>query len=616
MADQTVPIPQGATIGSVPIPEGATIGDEQSTSGQPSQPAAPPEDARAGLGIGFLKGVGDTALGAVSATSKLLHHIPGVGEKLAPEAGIQSMDKARESLTPTTTAQKLGYGGETLTEFLLGDEALKGLPLAEKLKQASGVAKIFEGSPRLMKAVQLGAEALRQGTVQGAQTLARTGGDAGEAAKEGATMAATSGVLGAAGAGVGAVLKKGAKAAQTVETLGKVAEAAPSKEEVTESAKAAVDTAKQAMHDRFESGVQDLKERLGDAEIPHADSSIAATAKELIKAPEPAEHGLVAAAKDAAGERMDKPVKSLLDKAAAQEGQAWKAGDLIEFRQAVRKLADTYPPGDPNARALYKLLPSVDDSLGKLAEVSGDKTAKSDYAALRKDYKDKIKFFQPSGKLEDKVAYATANALRSESKDDIGKYLLSGGNTRAKVNAVRELLGDDGAKQIGKNVFSTMVSDSGANPANLVKSWSKLPDDAKSVLFDTSVGEKAINDLMADTQSAARIQQLMRATVAGGIGGSLGALSHSGLGTLLGLAIGEGGGGFAAGRKVLDYVANHPNTWKALGIAGKVAKAAESGTGQALGTVVKQQAGRGLSSVMQGAAQPLSEPAPQSGEEQ
>jgi len=639
MADPTaVPIPQGATIGSVPIPEGATIGDEQSTSGQPAAPQAPFLER---MGQGIASGAAET----VAGLGKIGSHIPGVNyasEKLGDALGLpklgpdqnpydtveKSVQHNKEQAT-NNTAGRIGYGGETLTEFFLGDEALKGLSLADKLKAASGVAQVFEKSPKLMKAVQIGAdamknypkateivgEAMRQGAVQGTQTLAKTGGDVGEAAKEGATMAGTSGVLGAVGAGAGSLLEKGGKAAQTVETLGKVAEAAPSKEEVTEGAKNAVDSAKQSMHTKFEAGIQDLTERLGDKEVPHADSPIAATAKELIKAPEPAEHGLVAAAKEAAGERIDKPVKALLDKAAAQEGQAWKVNDLVDFRQAVRKLADSYPPGDPNARTLYKLLPSVDDTLGKLADQSGDTAAKSDYEALRKDYKDKIKYFTPSGKPEDRIAYATANVLRTGTKEDIGKYLMSG-DARAKVKALTGLLGDDGAKQIGKTVFSNMVEDAGANPANLVKSWTKLPEEARNSLFDTTVGEKAINDLMTDTQSAARIQQLMRATVAGGVGGSLGALSHSGLGTLLGLAIGEGGGGFASGRKVLDYVANHPAVWKSLGLAGKAAKAAESGTGQALGTVIKQQAGRGLSSVMQGASQPLSEPAPQSGEEQ
>jgi hypothetical protein len=645
MADpQYSDIPAGAQIVSAPdagsnpaqqysdLPRGAQV-VQPSTSGQtaaqsdenltPEQYQALPPDQQKAFdqrirgqrsvldpAIGFVKGAGDTIGGAISAASKLMHKIPGVGETLAPEAGIVAADKTRESATqPTNFMQKVGYGGEALTEFMLGDEALKGMSLAKKLGQVSKVMSLFEESPRLMKAAQLGAAALRQGTVQGAQTLAKTGGDVGEAAKEGAEMGAASGVLGGAGSVVGGLLEKGGKAAGTVETLGKVAEAAPTKEEVTEGAKNAVDTAKQTMHNKFEAGVQDLKERLGDAAIPHADTKIAETAKELITPPEPAEHGLVAAAKSAAGDRLDKPVTALLKKAAAQEGDAWKAGDLIDFRQAVRKLADTYPPGDPNARALYKLLPSVDDSLGKLASVSGDDTAKADYAALRKDYKDKIKFFQPSGKLEDKVAYQTANALRGGGKDDIGNYILSGGNTRAKVDALQELLGPEGTKQIGKNVFSTMVADSKANPANLVKSWNRLPEEARTTLFDTSVGEDAIKQLMTDTKSAAHIQQLMRAGVAGSagaVGASLGGFfGHTGIGTLLGLVIGEGSGGFANGRKLLDYVANHPAVWKSLGIAGKVAEAGSSASGQALGTVVKQQAGRGLANVLQGASQPM-----------
>jgi len=640
------PTPQPIDISAGLVPKqdaGSGIdlsaGLDQSTSGQPAAPQAPFLER---MGQGIASGAAET----VAGLGKIGSHIPGtsyVSEKLGDALGLpklgpdqnpydtveKSVQHNKEQAT-NNTAGRIGYGGETLTEFLLGDEALKGLSLADKLKAASGVAQMFEKSPKLMKAVQIGAdamknypkateivgEAMRQGAVQGTQTLAKTGGDVDEAAKEGATMAGTSGVLGAVGAGAGSLLEKGGKAAQTVETLGKVAEAAPSKEEVTEGAKNAVDAAKQSMHTKFEAGIQDLTERLGDKEVPHADSPIAATAKELIKAPEPAEHGLVAAAKEAAGERMDKPVKALLDKAAAQEGQAWKVNDLVDFRQAVRKLADSYPPGDPNARTLYKLLPSVDDTLGKLADQSGDTAAKSDYAALRKDYKNKIKYFTPSGKPEDRIAYATANVLRTGTKEDIGKYLMSG-DARAKVKALTGLLGDDGAKDIGKNVFSTMLEDASPNgrlnPTALVQKWAKLPNEAKNSLFDSKIGDTAIQQLMQDTKSAAQVQRLMRLGVLSAISGPIAHPIGAGVGTLLGLTI--EGGGFEGGRKMLDYVANHPAVWKSLGLAGKVAKAAESGTGQALGTVIKQQAGRGLSSVMQGASQPLSEPAP-IGEEQ
>jgi hypothetical protein len=599
------------------------------TSGQSEQPGVIERAAQ-----GAASGMAETLTGL----GKIGSHIPGVqwaAEKVGDVMGLpkvpegvnpyhaveQGIKPAQEKAT-STTAGKVGYGGEVLTEFLLGDEALKGLSFSDRLNVASKIAKWLEKSPKAMHALQIGAdtlknypkaseiigEAMRQGVVQGAQTTAKTGGDVKEAAKEGATMAATSGVLGGAFEGAGKVLGKAGKAAETVKTLGKVAEAAPTKEEVAEGAKTAVDTAKQQMHNRFEAGIQDLTERLGDKEIPHAASPIADTAKELIKAPEPAEHGLVAAAKEAAGERIDKPVKALLGKAAAQEGQAWKVNDLVDFRQAVRKLADSYEPGDPNARTLYKLLPAVDDTLGKLAEQSGDAAAKSDYAALRADYKDKIKYFTPSGKPEDKVAYQVANTLRGGTKEDVGHYLLTG-DSRAKVKALTGLLGDEGAQEVGKNTFSTMLQDASPNgklnPTALVQKWTKLPTEAKDILFDSKIGDTAIQELMKDAKSAAQVQRLTRLGLLAGIGGSVAHPVGAGIGTLLGLTM--EGGGFEGGRKMLDYVANSPKVWKSLGYAGKVAEAARGPVGRTAGTVVKQQVGSGLSGILQGASQPLSE---------
>ena len=594
---------------------------------------------------GVAQGFGAGAAETLTGLGKIGRHIPGaeyvagkVGDVLGlpklpegvdPYAAVEKGIKPAEEAATKTTAGKIGYGGETLTEFLLGDEALKGMSIADKLDSASKIAKVLEKFPRVMEALQVGAdaaakhpvatkiiaEAARQGTVQAAQTAAKTGGDIKEAAESGAEMAATSGVLGTAAKGVSSLVGKAGKAAETAEKLTEVAKAAPTEAEVTGSAKTAVDSVERAMHDKYEAGIQDLTDRLGAGSVGNAGSPIASSAKDLLKAPEPAEHELVAAAKTAAGERIDKPVKDLLTKA-SESKEAWSVQDLIDFRQSVRKLADSYQMGDPNARALRKLLPSVDDTIGKLAEQSGDATAKSDYAALRDEYKNKVKFFepQPSSKPADQLAYNTTKALRSGTKDDIGKYLFSGGNVKAKVKSVQDLLGPDATKSLGKDIFSGMVAESGtaghANPANLVRMWTKIPDEAKGMLFDSKVGEDAITQLMKDAHSASTIQQLARAGIAAGAGGSIAAIGHSGLGTLLGLTV--AGGGFAAGRDLLDHVATHPALWKGLGLVAKGAEAVKPVT-TAIGPAVKQQTAQTLmgrpsiANVFGGAEQPLGE---------
>lgn len=223
--------------------------------------------------IGFLKGVEQTSAGigslirkgvdVVSAVSpsrigEMVGAIPkgsteATGEKiketLVPKQGLTAME---EQAKPEGIAQWVGYGGETLTELLLPDKAIRGLSLAEKLLTVSKVAESLEKFPKLMKAVQMGIDvgkagtelgpeelsaiqkspilarlvgegmnSLRLGTVQAAQTAVRTGGDVKKAAEEGATMAGTSAVLGGVGAVVGGALERAGKLGKTLKTATK-----------------------------------------------------------------------------------------------------------------------------------------------------------------------------------------------------------------------------------------------------------------------------------------------------------------------------------------------------------------------------------------------------------
>jgi hypothetical protein len=550
-----------------------------------------------------------------------------------------------------------GYAGETLTEFLLGDEALKGMSIADKLANAGKVAAIFEKSPRLMRAVQSGVDivkaigtlgseeqavikkspvlarlvtagmdAIRQGVVQGAQTEVKSGGDTAKAVKEGAGMTAVSAGLGGAGAVIGGELAKAGKAAKTVETLGKVAESAPSQPELTDATHKAIESAKQTMHSTYDTGIKDIFGGLDDATVPLEGSPLQNKAKKLIESTSEFPEGLTKEQRESVqgvvpgtdrAQRMLKKIagvaeeeggkpESLLDKEFGGEKKElpeppedMTVKNLIKYRETLGEISRDLSYDDkPTLRAVYGLIDGVDDTISKMAENSGDPAVSKDYEALRQAYKEKVKFFQPSDKPSEQLAYNTIRTLRSGTKDEVGKYLFSGGNVRAKIGAVQELLGPDQTKQLGKDIFKTMVSDSGgesanANPANLISKWNKIPEEARDVMFDTSVGQDAIKELMADTKSAATIQQLMRVTMAGTGGAALGSLTHSGLGTLLGLVMAEGTGGFAAGRKLLDHVATHPATWKALGIASKAsAKAGQAG--KIVGPAIKQQAAQTL----------------------
>lgn len=696
MATQGTPQPIDLSSGLIPSQGQPDSGIDLSAGIQPSQASASEQPSvleRAAQGFGA--GAAGTLIGLGKIGSKI-PGVPYVAEKAGDIMGLpklrqntlsdlitgktvetdpykiveQGIKPAEEAATETL-AGKIGYGGETLTEFLLGDAALKGMPLADKLANASKVAKLFEASPRLMKAVQAGAdllkietylnpseleflakspvlrrlvtagsEAIRQGVVQTAQTTAKTGGDIGEGVKQGAEMGAVSGVLGAATGAIGGVLEKGKKAAKTVETLSKVAEKAPSEPEVTSAAQSAINVAKEKMHSAYDTGIKDIAGRLEGKSVKLEGSPLQAKAKELLKTTAEHPEGLTKELRESlqgmvpGTERGQKMLETL----AGVKEETGKApsfiekefggvaedikppedlsiDNLIKYRENLGKVSRDLPHDDPNIKTIYGLLDGVDDTIEKMAKESGDKTLSKDYDALRQAYKEKVKFFQPSNKPADQMAYNTVKVLRSGTKDDIGKYLFSGGNTRAKVKAVQELLGPEQTKKLGQDVFSTVVKESGGesghvNPANLVRTWSKIPPDARNALFDAKIGEDAIKELMKDAKSARTIQVLSRAGLATTAGGAIAGGLHSGLGTLLGLV--TAGGGFAAGRDLLDKIVAHPAWWKSLGIVGKTAEKV-SPAAKVVGPAAKQQVTQmvkgkpNLSDVYQGAAQPLGE---------
>jgi len=101
--------------------------------------------------IGFTKGAGQTAatIGDVG-TLGLTHLIPE--------------NKKDTSLEPSNPDQAVGANIESIIEFAMGDAALKGLSLADRLAQGSKLADVLEKYPRIASVV---GNAIRTGTVGG-----------------------------------------------------------------------------------------------------------------------------------------------------------------------------------------------------------------------------------------------------------------------------------------------------------------------------------------------------------------------------------------------------------------------------------------------------------------
>jgi hypothetical protein len=592
------------------------------------------------VATGFVKGAEDTAHGIGSLVHKAGEAIkPGLGEQIVPKQGLDSMD---DQATTHGGFQMVGYGGELLTEFLLGDEALKSLSLADKLANVSKITKVLEKSPRVMKALQLGAESLRQGAVQGGQTLAKSGGDVKQALKEGGTMAAISAALGVPVKVFEAALKNSGAAGMTLLKLSEEGKAGiPEKSETVDTVRGWVNAAEQKMHGDYEKGVNDISTRLQGESHEVKGSPMSQRATDLLKAPTPEEHTLVAEAKNAVGDRLDGRVRDLIDsvskgeipapkpeagsvdamkeemglggEAQATPMQPMSADDLISLRQTIRKLADTYDYGDINRRTLKKLLPAVDDTLDSLATRAGDPEVATDYAKLRANYRDKLAYMEstPIEKL--------ANSEPGKEVNDVAQYVLSGGNSKAKVEALREVIGPERMDIVADRTLKTWVKEAtnDAGHFDAGEFLKKIPKDPEVLntffKYKPSMSDKIINDAAV----ANNVRKLVKVgllagggAIAGAVGGGAGEYAGGQKGAVLGAMIGlaAGAGGSAKyGKSIIDYVANHPAVWRSLGFVSDVATskgAAAAGTAAKIGVTkavnAKRNVYKGASSALGG----------------
>lgn len=121
-------------------------------------------------------GAGKGVLSTVSGTDEWARqHLPALLTENPLTGKPADLQHVHEMATPHGTAQNVGNGIEDLAEFFLGDEALKGLSLSDRLLKASKTARAIEESPLLNRAFQAGVRALRGGTVGAVQGGAKTG---------------------------------------------------------------------------------------------------------------------------------------------------------------------------------------------------------------------------------------------------------------------------------------------------------------------------------------------------------------------------------------------------------------------------------------------------------
>lgn len=185
---------------TTPAPQqGGDIFDQlaagKDVSGNQAQPSSPEEVGTmwitGGLGtmanpltVGAIKGLGETA----HTIGRVINAATGDNIKWLPT----SLEEPKE-LGSANGGEIAGKIGESIAEFALGDEALKGLSIAEKLGIAHKITEFAKTSPLAAKLLDLGLNAIRGGAVGGVTGGAhegKQGAETGAALGAGAELAA------------------------------------------------------------------------------------------------------------------------------------------------------------------------------------------------------------------------------------------------------------------------------------------------------------------------------------------------------------------------------------------------------------------------------------------
>ena len=447
--------------------------------------------------IGGAKGAADTVL---DVTNLGAHAINGAGHALGNQGDLVNNDPkssilGKVGLNPDSMEAKngdqlLGKGAEGIAEFMLGDEALKSLSLGERLLKVGKVAKFFESAPTLVKnALDIGMNALRQGTVGGVQgTLQSDADNIGDqlvdGAKEGGITAITAGVLDGAGkvgeslSNTGKRMTDTAKALDWTNTLDKDwGESNLGKQDLADLLKSKVDDVEQRMKDEYGAGLESVKDSLKGVSAHIEGSPLQKAAKEWIAdGSDSSGNTLVDAAKGVAP--VNDSMKVLLDRLANPASDASVGGDaLIDLRKALGKQYRRLPYGDVNRNVINNLRSGIDDTLESMGSSSDA------FKALQAKYADTKELLKDT----------TVKKLQKGDLDDVTKYLTSGGNMTEKVKTLGKLFPatNDGGmmrKLLGNNMFLHMVQDATDDAGRvdmqqLARRWSNIPKDTKVHLF-------------------------------------------------------------------------------------------------------------------------------------
>lgn len=449
-----------------------------------------------GTAVGVGKGMAETGEGILNLVGKVAG-VKDAGTKAfenpLPGSGIDLTGKG--ATTAQNTAQDIGKISENIMEFLAGDEALKGLSLAEKFGIASKIAKTAETSPNIAKALRIGMDSLRQGSVASGETLAK-GGTPTQALEAGAGTAAGSEFLGTLGQGAGAlygVLKKAtpeaiaaakqAAADQGTALASEIANAPVGSP--VENARAVSDQLQKSedqMHAEYAQGLAQLTQEAANIQVPIAGSAAQNTAKDLLtnsSLPESLQEAVKGVVPDSS--KLDPLLTKLSDPKAVYTWPEMQ-GLYQSVGQTIRKL----PYDSPVRTDLIHLRASINQTMIDAAEKSGNEDVSNAMKSMRDVYATKVSAFDTSA----------IKALKDKNPDAVADILLRKGSV-VNINNLRSLIGDENMKPVEGQLLKKLIDDSSTsgvskagasvegefNPGVFVQKFNKLGPDVQSAIW-------------------------------------------------------------------------------------------------------------------------------------
>jgi hypothetical protein len=503
MANDPVTLDMSTSQPLNPAPVTLDMSTSQPLSAAPSadSSAQPPEGmagrfgAYSQLGEGAIKGAKETAqtlVGAADTAANWINRKLGTSELHAP---VPFEGQDLESKTPL---ESVGKGAEGLTEFLLGDEALKGLSLVEKAKHLGDAGRLLEKSPKLAKAVEIGANALRQGTVGGAQTLAH-GGTVGDAVTTGAVTGIAGGTLETLGQGVKAVknfITRGAQADEFGQSLVKGLTGGATPEQVAKTVATNLDATEEKMYADYNKGWQTISEQGHNVPVRIAGSPVQQTAKTLLSDSNIPESVATTLKNVVPGSEKIEPFLTLL----ANASEKTASGDVQELtltwdqteamRQKIGETIRKLSYDSPIRSDFIKLRSSIDDTLEKAAGDANNPDLSDQIKSLRGNYA------QTKNALEERAIVA----LREKNPNAIADVLLNKTSVH-EVNTLRRLIGPQNMGAVEGSILDKMIQDASKNGElqgrQLYRKFNSLGPDAKQAIWGNRLPQ---------------VEQFMRAT--------------------------------------------------------------------------------------------------------